>query len=261
VGPQPPPPPPANDVRPYEPSGAEQGSYYWRPAQESAVPNPVPGENGVRYLPPAENGGRYLPPAENGVRLGTPIPDHGIVPEKPNVREEREMPAVPEKPEVREEREQSQALPVGIPQFAQAKDRVASGLKPSIDGLDWLKDNGYKTVLHIRAPGEDDAADRQQITKRGMKYLSLEVSPQTLSAAVVQEFSRVVGDAKSLPLFVYDKDGMLAGGLWYLYFRTVDNETDETAATKAARLGLQDDRQGEQKAMWLAIQKFLSDRK
>src|SRR5262249_19368858 len=71
-------------------------------------------------------------------------------------------------------------LPVGIPQFATARPGVASGLKPLLDGLDWLQENGYRTVLHLRLPGTEDAADRKQIEKRGLKYLSLEVSPQTL---------------------------------------------------------------------------------
>jgi hypothetical protein len=54
---------------------------------------------------------------------------------------------------------------------------------------------------------------------------------------------------------------MLAGGLWYLYFRTVENDPDETARIKANRLGLSEDAQGDHKAMWLAIQKYLSEQK
>ena len=63
-----------------------------------------------------------------------------------------------------------------------SEDRVASGLRPLLDGgLDWLQANGYRTVLHLRQPGEDDTADRKQVEKRGMKYLSMEVSPETLT--------------------------------------------------------------------------------
>ena len=32
---------------------------------------------------------------------------------------------------------------------------------------DWLAANGYKTVLHLRAPGEDDVTDRRQFEARG----------------------------------------------------------------------------------------------
>jgi protein tyrosine phosphatase (PTP) superfamily phosphohydrolase (DUF442 family) len=166
------------------------------------------------------------------------------------------QPRIP--PKVTEERASTPSLPVGIPQFAVAREGVASGLKPFLDGLDWLRANGYHTVLHLRAPGEDDTADRRQIEKLGLKYVSLEVSPQTLSREVVNEFNRLVADRPSFPLFVYDQDGVLAGGLWYLHFRTAGQEPDEVARLKAARLGLKENGSDEQRTMWLAIQKFLS---
>ena len=151
-------------------------------------------------------------------------------------------------------------LPVGIPQFAMANDKVAGGLRPMLDdGLDWLRSNGYRTVRNIRRPGEDDSADRKQVEKRGMRYLTLEVSPETLTRKKVDEFSRLVSDASNYPLFVYDRDGSLAGALWYLHFRFVDRDTDETARVRAARLGLREDREGTHRAMWLALQKLLSE--
>ncbi len=79
-----------------------------------------------------------------------------------------------------------------------------------------------------------------------MKYLSLEVAPQTLSQTTVDQFNRLVSDPLNYPLFVYDKDGSLAGGLWYLYFRTVERTTDSEARKRAQRLGLRDDPQRRQ---------------
>jgi hypothetical protein len=168
------------------------------------------------------------------------------------------MPRANERPNVTEERTREPSMPVGIRQFAFARDQVASGLKPSLEGLDWLRENGYRTVLHVRRPGEDDSADRKQVTKRGLRYLSLEVSPQTLSQTVLDEFARTVNDPKVHPLFVYDQDGVLAGGLWYLYFRTVEKDPTDTARVKAARLGFSEDAGEESRTMWLAIQNFLS---
>lgn len=153
----------------------------------------------------------------------------------------------------------SPALPVGIPQFAVVRDQVAAGLKPSLDGgLDWLQANGYRTVLHVRSAGEEDSADRREVEKRGLKYLSIEVSPETLSRGLVEQFSRIVNDKANYPLFVYDKDGMKAGALWYLTFRLVDHETDEAARARARRLGLKESPEGAHRALWLAIQKVLS---
>jgi protein tyrosine phosphatase (PTP) superfamily phosphohydrolase (DUF442 family) len=148
-------------------------------------------------------------------------------------------------------------LPVGIPQFAAVKSQVASGLKPAIDGgLDWLQANGYRTVLHLRQPGEDDSADRKQVEKYGMRLLSLEVAPENL-ARTVELFNRTIEDKANYPIFVYDKDGKLAGALWYLYFSTVERLDEKAARARAEQLGLtqiQNDA-----TMWLAIQKFLSE--
>jgi protein tyrosine phosphatase (PTP) superfamily phosphohydrolase (DUF442 family) len=149
-------------------------------------------------------------------------------------------------------------MPVGIVDFAPAiPDRVAAGRKPALDGLDWLKANGYKSAVLIRRPGESDAADRKQIEARGLSFVSLEVSPATLSAKTVDDFAKLVSDSATLPAFVYDADGSLAGGLWYLYFRRVEKLSDEAARLRATRLGLKET-DGPQREMWLAIQKVLA---
>jgi hypothetical protein len=222
-------------------------------------PNPAPVGADVRYPPPTriQQGGYYWTPSAegNGVRLEPPVPSE---PEKSG----KLMPKIagPSDQTKKQEPEAAPTLPVGIPQFHVAREQVAGGLKPSIDGLSWLHDAGYRTVLYIRKPGEDDAADRKQVEKRGLRYLSLELSPKTLTQAVLDEFSKIVGEAKNAPLFVYDTEGVLAGGLWYLYFRTVEKDSDEAARLKAGRLGLKEDAEGEGKAMWAAIQKLMSDR-
>jgi len=244
------------------PAPAEFNGY--QPSAQPAVPAPVPSgvapTEGRIYPPPVPESSwnpspnKVVPP--DGTRLLPPEPGSGAAPEvgKPPApakkdetsRDSGEPPRVP-------------SLPVGIPQFAPVKDKVASGLKPSLDGgLDWLQINGYKTVLHLRQPGEDNAADRREVEKRALKYLTLEVSPETLSMMIVEQFAKMVNDQANLPLFVYDKDGMLAGGLWYLVFRIQDKAADETARIAAGRLGLKEFPEGDHKAMWLAIQKLLN---
>jgi hypothetical protein len=83
------------------------------------------------------------------------------------------------------------------------------------------------------------------------------VSPQTLSRDIVDRFNHLVTDAGNQPLFVYDRDGTVAGGLWYLYFRIAEGASDEDARAQAARLGLKPDAE-EGRPMWLAVQNYLS---
>lgn len=156
--------------------------------------------------------------------------------------------------------EGSSAFPVGIPQFSVAMDGVTSGLKPSVyGGLDWLRANGYKAVLHLKAPGADDSADRQVIEAYRLKYLALEVSPKTLCRATLAKFDRIIADPANRPLFVYDQDGVLTGALWYLHFRLTDRDNEETARLKAARLGLKPEITAQNRDMWLAVQQLVKD--
>lgn len=155
------------------------------------------------------------------------------------------------------EKKAKTAFPVGIPQFAKAVEGVWGGLRPSIDdGLDWLAANDYRTVLHLRAPGDPENADRKQVEKLAMSYVTIEVSPQSLSREKLDEFAKIVGDVARKPLFVYDQDGSLAGPLWYLYFRKAGDD-DELARIKASPLGLRIDREGPHRLMWLATQRYL----
>jgi protein tyrosine phosphatase (PTP) superfamily phosphohydrolase (DUF442 family) len=168
----------------------------------------------------------------------------------------QEPPAAP-LPPLRDDKDTSPSLAVDVPQFAIAKEDVANGLQPFPDGIAWLQAHRYRTVLHLRAPGEDDSAARRQFEKRGLRYVSLEVSPKGLSKDVVDQFSRLVTENANLPLFVYDKEGALAGGLWYLYFRTAEGTSDEKARSEAIRLGFQPDQNNEHRTMWVAVQNYL----
>jgi protein tyrosine phosphatase (PTP) superfamily phosphohydrolase (DUF442 family) len=211
------------------------------------------------------------------VRLAAPEPADASIPSPPPPdanRAERPNPAQllppetteppkapPAPPTPKEERDVTPPLPVDIPQFAMARPRVASGQQPFPDGVAWLQAHGYRTVLYVRAPGSDDAAARRQFEKYRLRYLTLEVSPQTLTKQVVEQFNAIVTDEKNLPLFVYDKDGSLAGGLWYLYYRLAEKLDDERARTEAARLGFQQDQDNNHRNMWLAVQNYLATQK
>jgi protein tyrosine phosphatase (PTP) superfamily phosphohydrolase (DUF442 family) len=130
--------------------------------------------------------------------------------------------------------------PVGIAEFMQVKDGVSAGQRPDLDGLDWLKAKGYKTVVHVRRPQDSDDTDRAQVEKRGMKFVSLLISPQTLTAEWVDQFNEIVGDTAARPMFVYGQDPQAAAVAWYLHLRRAEFLTHDEARFKAERLGLKD---------------------
>jgi protein tyrosine phosphatase (PTP) superfamily phosphohydrolase (DUF442 family) len=187
----------------------------------------------------------------------TPLPsDSGATREslRPYTPQTPEPPSAPQR---REDRESSPPLPVDIPRFAMVKPSIANGHEPYPEGVNWLSKHGYRAVLHLLAPGENDTEARRAFESSGLRYLRLEVSPQTLSRDIVEEFNRLVKDASNLPLFVYDREGTLAGGLWYLHFRLVEKKTDKEARQEVERLGFRETDQGPQATMWVAVQNLL----
>ena len=153
----------------------------------------------------------------------------------------------------------SPAFPV-IDSFSGVMDQVSTGFKPAdTEGLDWLQTNKYKTIIHLRRPGSPHTADKEQIEKRGMKYLTFEVSAESLTPSLVAEFSRAVGSRSDRPLFVYDKDGTLVGAMWYVYFRTVDKLSDADAKKRAIDFGLKAAETGDHSALWKAAQKVAQE--
>lgn len=152
--------------------------------------------------------------------------------------------------------------PVGVDAFAPVpgQDKVAGGRKPSLEGLDALKSQGYKTVLYLHAPDADLTAAKETVEKRGLAFAAIPVSPESLAQAS-KAFAEQLKDATAKPLFVYDLDGIRAGSLWYVQFRTVDLLGDEAARIRAGSLGLQDpEKSDEQKRFWIAIQDLLAKR-
>ncbi len=266
--------PPAPPSATFEPSPS--------PAPPGAVPfNPQPAPSGSSPLPSAPEPPAWQPSPQVDVRLGPPqssapeqhageAPASGFSLRPPEVTEQ--ITPAPQKPQPRPNppgpktptvavppaSPPAPALPVGIPQFAEAKPGVAAGLRPMLDGLDWLQSNGYRTVVRIRAAGEDDATDRKQVEKRGLRYVVLEVSPESLTQQTLADFTRLVTDPAGRPAFVYDRDGALAGPLWYLHFRTADGLGDEAARVRAGTLGLREDRDGAHREMWQAARRLLA---
>ena len=92
-----------------------------------------------------------------------------------------------------------------------------------------------------------------------MRYIAFEVSPATMTKEKTDAFIKLVRDGSKEGIFVYDKDGTLAGGLWYLNFRWGEVLDDDAARIRAAPFGLHNTTDGQYLEMWLAVQKLLSE--
>ena len=189
---------------------------------------------------------QYTPePVEAQVRLDLPVPVQTDAKPAP-LAVAPPAPATDPAP-----RPTAEPPPVDVPGFAVVRDRVASGKQPFPDGIAWLQSKGYRTVLHLRAPGEDGTAARRQFEKRGLQYVSLEVAPGVLTNDLIEQFNRIVTDETNLPLFICDRDGALTGTLWYLHFR-LKGMPEEKALAEAKRLGFRPEQDVDHKALFNA---------
>jgi protein tyrosine phosphatase (PTP) superfamily phosphohydrolase (DUF442 family) len=244
------------------PPGVTQAPVGDRSTQIAFAP-PVPGDPPFSRFDP-NNSSRLYPPLPTTPQPALPpqvgeggvggAPSAKLLPPQslpsPNVKDLGPMTKETEEPPI---------LPADIPQFSIVKKGVASGQQPFPDGVKWLKEHGYKTVLHVRGPNETDNAAKRIFENRGLTYISLEVSPQTLTKDVVERFNQIVGDEKNRPLFVFDKNSSLAGGMWYLHFRTVMDLSDEKARAESSRLGFRQDQDDNHRDMWIAVQNYLKN--
>ncbi len=149
--------------------------------------------------------------------------------------------------------------PTGLPGFAVVSDRVANGRKPTVEGLDRLRSTGYKTVVYLHDADQDVAATKELVEKKGLTFIAIPVTPATLKASF-STFAETVGDRANRPAYVFDDNGLRTGSLWYLYFRTIESFSDDTAQVKAAPLGLRDAVAEDKTKFWLAVQDYLSKR-
>lgn len=245
----------------------------WKPAPEQPRPAPVLPPDSV----PGPGVGSFAPPR---VELGTPFPSavgpgseftpgtpytgpNRVLPPDDRIRPEPLTPPpspepplnIPEKnppPDVNR-RQMNAPSPIDIPGFAEAAPQVAVGQRPFADGVEWLAKQGFRTVVHLRSPETDDQAAQRQFEAKGLRYVSIVVTPQTVGRDTASELQRILAEERNRPVFIFDRDGYLVGGVWYLKLRVIDRLESAKALDEAKRLGLNPDLDAYHRAMWNAV--------
>lgn len=201
--------------------------------------------------PPAAGSSPSTPPSSDPLRpnvlLLPPAPDTSAEP-----KELRKSIETPEPP-------RASQLPVGIAGFDRVRENLTTGQRPSLEGLDWLQKSGVKIVVFLHRPGEPLDGDRQQVEKRGMTFVPIEINPQGLAPESVDRFMKLQTENRADMRFVYDLDGSLAGAMWYLSYRLIDQDSDEVARIKAGSLGQPETREAA-RDVWQAARKFADSR-
>lgn len=213
------------------------------PAQELILPDPLPNSPSSRS--------NYPDPLAGPPFLGPPVSPKPSSAEPP-VSRPLPQPGPTVSPKT------AAAPTTGLPGYTRLKDGVATGRKPALEGFDSLKQSGFRTVAYLHPAGADVSAARDVVEKRGLTFVAVETTPETLSAALTQ-VNQLVADKAGQPVYVYDDDGLRTGAVWYLHFRTVDAQAAEPARIRARSIGLTDQTE-EGRAFWVAIQQVLANR-
>jgi hypothetical protein len=198
-----------------------------RPAPEILLPDPI-GPGGTSSQKKSSAG-----------ILGGPVAGAATTPST------LEPPVAAKKPETQE------AAQTGLPGFTQIADGFAAGRKPTLDGFDTLKKDGYKTVIFLHAPGADVAAVRDVVEARGFTLAAIETTPEKLGEAF-EQVKKSIAEKSARPAYLFDDDGTRAAAVLYLQFKTVDLESADVSRIRARSMGLADDSE-----FWPAIKKHL----
>lgn len=224
------PPPAASPVPSVGPSG-----YFPPPASVAPTP-PAKGGGPEVLFPDSLPGSSSSRPAQAGPNvIGPPVKSPTVEPPK----------APP-------------AGTAGLPGYTKVRDGLFAGGKPTLDGFDRLKTSGFRSVIYLHAAGADVSAVKDVASTRGLSFVAIETTPETLATASKQ-FERTAADRLTRPAYVFADEPVRAGAVWYLYFRTALSEGDDVARLSAKPLGLSD-AGDEGKAFALAIQRVLETR-
>ena len=126
----------------------------------------------------------------------------------------------------------------GLHRFASVAPSVGGGSAPSIEGLDWLREKGYRTFLDLRKGSEIEPNFVDAVNDRGMVYISLPILANRLDPSRLARFDDLLSRSDNRPLFFCDKDGTLAGLAWYIHLRVVVQDDPQSATSKAEEIGL-----------------------
>jgi protein tyrosine phosphatase (PTP) superfamily phosphohydrolase (DUF442 family) len=145
----------------------------------------------------------------------------------------------------------------GIPNYRQPENGVATGGTPNHDGLEWLKEQGFRTVLNLLPDESIDQFEPAFVRQSGMEYISLPVTSQSLTQELLARFNDYVDDPQYHRLFIHDSSGSLTGAMWYLHRIVVDKAPQDVARSEATAIGLKNSNT----QLWLKITDLLSRRR
>lgn len=121
-------------------------------------------------------------------------------------------------------------------------DLVVPQGQPTMDQIRAFAADGGTTVINLRpaAAMAEVPFDEQALTERtGLRYISIPATPDTITAAQVDDFARVMQSVRG-PVLLHCGSGSTAGTLWAAYLEKHRNQPRSVAIARGKAVGMQD---------------------
>ncbi|QDV85801.1 fused DSP-PTPase phosphatase/NAD kinase-like protein [Planctomycetes bacterium TBK1r] len=122
-------------------------------------------------------------------------------------------------------------------------DAITVGAQPTAEQLSGLKDSGFRSVLNLRADGEDDQPlsphdEGEQAKQLGLEYENIPVTMKTMSPELVD---RVRGQFGKLPtpIYVHCQKGKRAGAMAMMHTACEAGKSGDETLAMAEQMGFE----------------------
>lgn len=134
------------------------------------------------------------------------------------------------------------ADPASIPNYTRIRADVAAAGQPSRAALGSLAQLGFRTVVNLRAEGEDGVKDERGIVEaQGLRYVHVPMTASSLNRGDVKAVASVLEDPGSGPVLLHCASSSRVGAVWAL-IQAARGVPLEDAIAEGTKAGLKGER-------------------
>jgi uncharacterized protein (TIGR01244 family) len=128
--------------------------------------------------------------------------------------------------------------PAVIPNYRLLKPGLATAGQPTPEALRKLKEQGFKTVISLRADSEPGVKEEEAIVKgQGLEYVSVPVTPASFSQQQVDQVAKVLDDPEAGPILFHCGSANRVGAVWTV-IQAQRGKSYEVAEAEGRKIGL-----------------------
>ncbi len=127
----------------------------------------------------------------------------------------------------------------GLTNAGSPLEGVATGGQPDEKHLKRLAEAGYKTIIDLRAAGEDRSfAEEEVVREAGMEYINIPVGHETIDDETFRQFRQLMSDPGRRPALVHCSSANRVGALLIPYLILDEGKSREEAVETGEEVGL-----------------------